>query len=258
MAAKSHKPKPKIEKEPAKLAMESFTSAPTEDGLSLDKLSAAFAEMLKTGDDPYPEPSDDVEPLGLPGEVDSTAPGAAAPEAVAATQTSPQTILEALLFVGSPQNEPLTSQQIAGLMRGVRPAEIDAQVAALNQQYDLRRCPYRIESHGAGYRLVLRGDFGRLRDKFFGRAKQARLSHAAIEVLAAVAYHGPLTADEVNKLRGTPSGAILSQLVRRELLRIDRPDRKHQGKYSTTSRFLELFRLNSLEDLPRSQELGTE
>lgn len=258
MAAKPRKPKPTKAPEPAKLAMEGFTSAPTEDGLSLDKLSAAFAEMLKTGDDPYPEPNDDAEPLGLPGEAAVDPAGTAPAESVASTQTSPQTILEALLFVGTPQNEPLTSQQVAGMMRGVRPVEIDTLVTTLNEQYDARRCPYRIESHGAGYRLVLRGDFGRLRDKFFGRAKQARLSHAAIEVLAAVAYHGPLTADEVNKLRGTPSGAILSQLVRRELLRIDRPDRKVQGKYSTTSRFLELFRLNSLDDLPHSQELGAE
>ncbi len=95
-----------------------------------------------------------------------------------------------------------------------------------------------------------------MRDKFYGKARQARLSQAAIEVLSLVAYNEPLTADEVNQLRGTPSGPILAQLVRRQLLRIEAPaGRGERRQFLTTTRFLELFGLASLADLPSSPDL---
>src|SRR5262245_21200197 len=104
-------------------------SEPREDaGLSLDQLSAAFAEMLNTGDDPYAAAVAEED-----FELDTGEPASTAPDK---TDISPKTILEALLFVGSPRSEPLTSQQVAGLMRGVRAAEIDALVVELNGQYD--------------------------------------------------------------------------------------------------------------------------
>ncbi len=161
-----------------------------------------------------------------------------------------------MLFVGHPQNEPLTSKQVASLMRGVRPAEIDALVRELNRDYEARRCPYRIVAEGAGYRMALQNEFARIRDKFHGKARQARLSQAAIEVLAAVAYNQPITADEVSHLRGTPCGHVLLQLVRRQLLSLARvAGQARKVQYHTTPRFLELFGLASLSDLPRSADL---
>jgi segregation and condensation protein B len=75
-------------------------------------------------------------------------------------------------------------------------------------------------------------------------------------VLSIVAYQGPQTSEEVNRLRGTSSSAILSQLVRRQLLRIERDAAAPRTpRYHTTERFLELFGLESLDDLPRSQEI---
>jgi segregation and condensation protein B len=217
-----------------------------QEGLSLNQLSEAFASMLRSGDDPY-GPDESAEP---------------APDSEAAAEqpddspVNPRTILEAMLFVGSPQNEPLTSRQVAGLMRGVRPAEIDALVRELNRDYASRNCPYTIASEGPGYRLKLRDELDRMRDKFYGRARQARLSQAAIEVLAAVAYHAPITADEVSRMRGMPSGHLLLQLVRRRLLRVERdPSTPRRANYYTTERFLELFSLASVDELPRSQDL---
>jgi segregation and condensation protein B len=161
-----------------------------------------------------------------------------------------------MLFVGSRDNQPLSSQRVAGMMRGVRAAEIDELVKELNQKYDAQGCPYRIFSEADGYRLMLREEYGRIRDKFYGRQRQARLSPAAIEVLSIIAYQGSQTSEEVHRLRGTSSGAILSQLVRRQLLRIERdPAAPRSPRYHTTSRFLELFGLESLDDLPRSQEV---
>jgi segregation and condensation protein B len=237
--------------------------SPADQGLSLDELSQAFAGMLGSGQDPYLEPEPDesedeqavAEAAGLDPTLTVRKP-AAAPTVDDACAVTPKSILEAMLFVGSADNQPLSSQRVASMMRGVRPAEIDDLVKELNQQYDDNGCPYRIYSEGDGYRLKLREEFSRIRDKFYGRVRQARLSPAAIEVLSIIAYQGGQTSDEVNRLRGASSGAILSQLVRRQLLRVERhPSSPRTPRYYTTARFLDLFGLESLDDLPRSQEV---
>ncbi len=230
---------------PPALAAQSETS-----GLALDQLSAALAGMLDSGADPYTPASD----LQLQTEANSAISDSS--PANDACEITPRSILEAMLFVGSPANEPLSNRQVAALMRGVRPMEIDGLVSELNADYERRNCPYTIVEEIGGYRLKLRPEYDRLRDKFFGRTRQARLSQAAIEVLAAVAYHEPVTADEVTKLRGTASGHVLSQLVRRQLLRLERTEAKpRRHVYWTTERFLELFGLSTLADLPRSSDL---
>ncbi|HVA45122.1 MAG TPA: SMC-Scp complex subunit ScpB [Pirellulales bacterium] len=239
----------------ASTADDADEAPPADGGLSLDDLNAAFAEMLSSGQDPYSEPvpvgdrdaeSPDAAPLGLLSGPD---------EADARCEITPRSILEAMLFVGGGENQPLGSERAAGLMRGVRSAEIDDLVRELNERYDADGCPYRIESQSDGYRLALRPEYGPLRDKVLNRTRQARLSAAAVEVLSIVAYNGPQTAEEVARLRGRPSGAILSQLVRRQLLRVERePEAPRVARYATTPRFLTLLGLESLDDLPRSQE----
>ena len=75
-------------------------------------------------------------------------------------------------------------------------------------------------------------------------------------MLAIVAYKQPITADEVSTQRGTPSSQLLAQLVRRRLLRVERPPEKPRSvRYCTTDRFLELFGLESLADLPQTDDL---
>jgi segregation and condensation protein B len=241
------------------LGLDSFRQPPETEGLSLDKLNRAFAAMLGTGDDPYtlpPEPDDDpIRTAAAADELEKLTAGGRSP-ADAACEINPRSILEAMLFVGTPDNRPLSAQQIAGLMRGVRPAEIDELVTDLNAAYSATGRPYRIVGEGAGYRLALAPEFEPIRDKFYGRIKQVRLSPAAIEVLAVVAYNEPLTADEVNRLRGTSSGPILTQLVRRQLLRIERAAGEPRAPhYFTTERFLKLFGVQSLAELPRSMDL---
>jgi segregation and condensation protein B len=247
---------------------------PQEQGVTLDELSAAYAQSLGTSADSDSEP---VEPEGGAQPAETVAeqlgegvedevsqePALEPPEAEPEgpddddpCPLSPQTILEAMLFVGNQQNEPLTAGRAAELMRGVAPDEIAALIAELNQRYTANRCPYRITSEGAGYRLSLHGPFHSIRNRFYGRVREARLSQAALDVLAILAYRQPIVADEVNRLRGTPSGHLLSQLVRRQLLRIERPEEKRGPvTYHTTDRFLDLFGLESLEDLPQSEEL---
>lgn len=238
-------------------------SVPAADGgLSLDALSQAFAGMLGSGEDPYAEPQPEenedqaavVKAAGLAVGAQSRAGGESSADD--GCEVSPRSILEAMLFVGNRDNTPLSGQRVASLMRGVSAAEIDELVKDLNQQYDASGCPYRIDSEADGYRLLLREEYGRIRDKFYGRMRRARLSPAAIEVLSIIAYQGGRTAEEIQRLRGAPSGAILSQLVRRQLLRIERQaDAPRAPRYHTTARFLELFGLESLDDLPHSQDV---
>jgi segregation and condensation protein B len=91
-----------------------------------------------------------------------------------------------------------------------------------------------------------------VRDKFYGKAKEARLSPTALEVLAILAYNQPATVEQLNDLRGAPSGAALATLVRRKLVSVERPADGGQPQYSTTERFLQRFGLESLNELPRS------
>ena len=79
---------------------------------------------------------------------------------------------------------------------------------------------------------------------------------AAVEVLSLVAYNQPITSEKISALRGHPSGAIVSQLVRRQLLQMKRPKESPRTPvYHTTPRFLRLFGLEDLEDLPQAQEV---
>lgn len=229
------------------LGLEGLSNSPDDHGLSLEDLSAAYAQLLDGGADPYQpdeteEDEADEEDLGAEGD-DSD------------VEVTPRSILEAMLFVGCNNNEPLSARVVAGLMRGVSPREIDELVRELNEAYEVEACPYHIVSVGGGYTLQLRPEFGRLRDKFYGRVREAKLSQMAIDVLAMVAYRQPISRDGVNELCGQSSGAVLSQLVRRELLRIERTEKKPRTPlYYTTDRFLDLFGMASIDELPQSQE----
>lgn len=231
-------------------------------GLSLEELGQSLAEMMQQGADPYdaaPEPeamSDLPRAVARPETIDATTGQTSTGGSDDACEVSPRTILEAMLFVGHPHNEPLTAQRVASLMRGVRADEIDELVRELNEEYAADGAPYSIAAVGAGYLLTLRPEFAGIQEKFTGKVREAKLSQAAIDILAVVAYQQPVTKADIEKCRGQASGSMLSQLVRRDLLRIERPDKKpREPKYFTTERFLTLFGLESLEDLPRSQEL---
>lgn len=237
------------------LGLEDFSQVDDDGGLSLESLSAAYAELIDRGSVPYArqetsegeaEADDELE------EEDS------AEEEVSDQDCdiSPRSILEAMLFVGNDENQSITGEQVASFMRGVRPQEVDELVAELNAEYAELGCPYEIATHGSGYSMSLRNAYGGLREKFYRRVRDARLSQAAIDVLAIVAYRQPLTRDEVDRLRGRPSAGMLTQLVRRQLLRIERPEESpRRPNYFTTDRFLQLFGLDNLNELPQSQDV---
>lgn len=222
--------------------------------LSVDQLTQAFAQLMGRGDDhasgsAVKHPTD----AGEPGASELAVPDDA--EDQDAGHVTPAAVVEAVLFVGHPQNEPLTGRQIASYLRGVSPQEVDALIEQLNAQYDEHGAAYRIVSEGAGYRMTLRGEFNRLRDAFYGRVREARLSQAAVDLLAIVAYHQPITREAIDQLRDQSSGATLGQLVRRQLLQVELSTDKPRRKiYRTTDRFLDVFGLESLDDLPSQED----
>jgi segregation and condensation protein B len=237
-----------------------------QEGISLDELAQAFAQVMGVAprtqvDAEQPAKSIDEADQQSPSEEpleaqqESTEHKPSAPPLEDTCPVNPLTILEAMLFVGNHENTPLSATKVAELMRDVAADEIPTLIEELNQRYTADNCPYHIVGEGDGYRLTLRKKHSALRNKFYGRIREARLSQAAIDVLAVVAYQQPLTGEQLNRLRGKPSSHILAQLVRRGLLRIERPEAKRRTPlYFTTERFLRLFNLQSLDDLPRSEE----
>lgn len=175
---------------------------------------------------------------------------------------TPETILEAMLFVGNPLNAPITPEIFSSLMRGVSVPEIHELVKELNIRYEADGCPWEIAwfEEEKGFFMQLRDSFEPLRENFYGKIRQAKLSQAAIDTLALIAYEQPLSMDEINQLRGASSASILAQLVRRQLLRTQKIRRgtKFMTVYYTTERFLKLFELESLSDLPQSEDLDRE
>ena len=230
-----------------------FSQVNDDVGVSLEALSTAYAELIAGGSVPY-ETGPTEDPSAPATEEDAEEPDELAP-ADEHCDVTPASILEAMLFVGDPGNQPITGEEVASLMRGVRPQEIDELVQELNRQYEQEECPYRIVSSGDGYAMQLDAEYARLRDKFYGRVREARLSQTAVDILAIVAYRQPLTREKIDRLRGKPSGGVLSQLVRRQLLRIERLDGKpRKVQYYTTNRFLQLFGLDNLAELPQANE----
>ena len=168
---------------------------------------------------------------------------------------TPRQIIEACLFVGG---NPLTSSRISVVLRGEFDADfVDREINELNRLYAVEERPYEIQLGEGGYRLALRDEFERIRHKVYGLGpKEVRLSQEALEVLAVVAYHQPIKQARVEELGKPGCGPILRQLVRRELIAILRdPDHPKDVYYKTTPRFLSLFGIGSLDELPRHEKV---
>ena len=164
----------------------------------------------------------------------------------------PASILEAMLFVGDRENRPLTLARATELMRNVSETEAIEALADLNERYWRDGAPYRIVRDGDGYRMALRPEFDALAVRMVGgKAKEFKLTQTMIDVLALIAYRQPISLDEILETRNNATGA-LAQLVKRELVAQEKRvvDKKKVAFYSTTSRFLRLFNLESLDDLP--------
>lgn len=226
--------------------------------VSLEELGAAYARILAEAEGtPLPEDASNRS--------DDPADGAGddkdqAEEANPELPVSIEGIVEAAIFVGHPENKTLTAKQLAGMIRNVSPQEIEETVDQLNDSYRDAGQAIRIERDAGGFRMGLVPEMETVRRAFYGKVREAHLSLGAVEVLALVAYQPGITAQQVQDQRGKDSGALLNQMVRRQLLRVERVQPSEGGRavatYFPTDRFLQLFGLSSLEDLPHVEEEG--
>ncbi len=163
---------------------------------------------------------------------------------------SPEQLVEAMLFVGG---HPLAPAVACAAVRGLTPERFRVAVDALNRRYRDQWRPYTIEARDEGFVLVVRPAYRNLRERLFGGPRETRLNQTAVDVLSVVAYRQPVGKAEVDAIRGTDSGATLRQLVRLGLIAVQhRADATaREVRYGTTPRFLDVFGLGSLDELPR-------
>ncbi len=166
------------------------------------------------------------------------------------TPPSPEQIIEAMLFVGG---HPLTADAVCSAVRGLTREGFTSAIDSLTRRYRQQRRPYAILPRDEGFVLAITPTYRGLRERLFGGPREARLNQPALDVLSVVAYRQPIGKAEVDAIRGTDSGSILRQLVRLGLVAVQH--RAEAGirevRYGTTPRFLKVFGLGSLDELPR-------
>jgi segregation and condensation protein B len=167
-----------------------------------------------------------------------------APEAVDAAA------LEALLLS---THHPLTAGRLAELLGVSGTKAARSAIKELNTQYESTGRSFRIEPVAGGFQLLTLPKFGDYLKKLHQREIDAKLTKAALETLAIIAYKQPILRADVEAIRGVACGETIRSLMEKHLVKIagraEEPGRPIL--YGTTKRFLELFGLNTLKDLPQ-------
>jgi segregation and condensation protein B len=149
-------------------------------------------------------------------------------------------------------DEPVRSEEMAEAFGGLEIAEVERAVRTLQEGYDSNGCGLRLEKIAGGYRLATRPEVGHWVREFIRTRNRARLSPAGLETLAIVAYRQPVTAPEIQAIRGKDSTGALGTLLEKKLVRI-LGKKKVVGRpllYGTSKQFLMHFGLDTLGDLP--------
>lgn len=166
-------------------------------------------------------------------------------------RVTPSQVVEAALFVGGDVS--LTARKLASLVgRDVPSGVAVSLVDALNQKYSRENRPYEIRLREGGYALVLREQFSDISLRTFGLGpRDVRLSPDVLEVLAFVAWNQPVTREQLADIDRRNTMSLVRKLIRLQLIALRRTgDGRNDVSYSTTDRFLEVFGLKSLDDLP--------
>jgi len=162
-------------------------------------------------------------------------------------------IIESLLFVSE---EPLTVNRIKTVLVDADTGEIRDALTALFEEYQARGGGFYLKEVAGGYQFRTRPDYNTYIRRML-KPNAPRLSKAALETLAIVAYKQPVIRSDIEHIRGVDCGGILRTLLERKLIRI--LGRKEiPGRpliYATTKLFLEMFDLKNLKDLPSPKEI---
>jgi len=174
-------------------------------------------------------------------------------------ETSIERILPALEAVLFSSPRPVKEKDLADLLEAA-PKAVSAALERLATRTDTEERGVRVEKVAGGWRFVTRPEFDSLLRKFHEVTERSRLSLAALETLAIIAYRQPITLPEVQDIRGVNSSGVLKTLLEKKLI-------STAGKkavvgspflYRTTQDFLIRFGLNELAELPRPEDLDAD
>lgn len=164
-------------------------------------------------------------------------------------------IVEALLLVS---DKPITAARITSVVPHLKTEEVPLIVEQLNQAYLDTGRSFRIREVAEGYRLYTQPEYQQYIDALATTTRESRLSQAALETLAVVAYRQPVSRSDVEYVRGCDCDGVLRTLLSRKLVTIkgrsDAPGRPLL--YATTDKFLEYFGLARITDLPDWSEIA--
>jgi len=159
------------------------------------------------------------------------------------------------LILASP--EPLPARKIAQVIDDLSPAKVSQAVAELNNRYAEAGISFRIREIAGGYQFYIMPEYAGYVEELFTRRRLLRLTRAALETVAIVAYRQPVSKTEIEHVRGVASDGVLHNLLDKKLVTIT-GRASTVGKplqYGTTDEFLKFFGLRSLDDLPRMSEI---
>jgi segregation and condensation protein B len=165
-------------------------------------------------------------------------------------------LIEAILFLESDPIDEGAIARISGLSKDIVKYALDN----ILERYASNDCGLELSRIGGGVMISPKFDYwNNLKDRY-GKKNEAKISRAAIETLAIVAYSQPITRAEIENIRGVSADNMMRLLLEKSLIReIGKKD--VPGKpvlYGTTKEFLKMFRLNSIADLPKLSENDAE
>ncbi|MBE0536830.1 MAG: SMC-Scp complex subunit ScpB [Phycisphaerae bacterium] len=163
-------------------------------------------------------------------------------------------VIEAILFAS---DEPLTPARLVSVLEAGSVKQVRRSVKELNKKYARSNCAFRIEEIAGGYQMMTLPAYNPWLRKLLRVRTDNKLTQAALETLAIIAYKQPLIRADIEAIRGVASGEVIRNLMYKGLVKIvgraeviGRP-----MLYGTTRRFLDIFGLSSLKDLPKVEEL---
>ncbi len=162
--------------------------------------------------------------------------------------------LEALLFAS---DQPLSVDRLTKVLGGVERAAVREAIEELRQEYDRDQHAFTVVEFGGGYSITTREEHAKLVSKLFRGRRKQRLSKAALEVLAIIAYKQPVTRLEIEEIRGVSVSGVLGTLLERDLVQIAGRAESlgHPLLYGTTKTLLDYLGLKRIQDLPQLSEL---
>lgn len=163
-------------------------------------------------------------------------------------------IVESLIFAAE---EPIPLRRLTDILEGVDGARIQEAITLLKNDYDVQGRSFQIEEVAGGYQFFTKPEYYEWIAKLRKKTGETKLSQAALETLAIIAYKQPILRANLESIRGVQSGQIIRLLMEKDLVKVVGRDESlgHPLLYGTTKKFLEYFGLKDIKDLPQIEEL---